>query len=430
MKPLVLLFALLMLTRCGMAQGILYREEADRWVIDIVRSDRAIGPFQLDLTALGETGVKLAGCRVTKSVLYGGKQEGVELVEIDNGLLRIVVIPTRGLSIFEVVRRDGDRTTRLGWNSPVKEKVHPQFMDLESRGGLGWLEGFNEWMVRCGLEFAGHPGLDRFTTNTGDTAEMMLTLHGKVGNIPASDCSIIIDKTTQRIAVRGTVHERLFFGPKLKLVAEVSTTLGSDAFRIQDTVSNEGGADQEFQLIYHANYGDPLLGLGAKLHAATETVTPMNAHAAGALAKWNTYAAPTPGFIEEVFLLKPIGDAEGRTLAVLQSGDQQTATSVRWNTKELGFLTLWKNTTDQRDGYVTGIEPATGYPYNRSVERTTGRLPVLKPGEARSFTLEFGIHTDATAIKDLVAEVDRLQGKTPRRMVPNPPEVPAPAPTK
>ena len=61
---------------------------------------------------------------------------------------------------------------RLGWDSPVKEVVHPQYVHLESRGGLGWLEGFSEWVVRCGLEFAGAPGKDKFITNTGDEAEM------------------------------------------------------------------------------------------------------------------------------------------------------------------------------------------------------------------------------------------------------------------
>ena len=63
------------------------------------------------------------------------------------------------MSVYEVAEM-------FDWaESPVEEIVHPKYIDLESRGGLGWLEGFNEWMVRCGLEFAGHPGED--TTNTG-----------------------------------------------------------------------------------------------------------------------------------------------------------------------------------------------------------------------------------------------------------------------
>ncbi len=118
--------------------------------------------------------------QIRKKTLRGGKQEGVELLTVDNGAMKITVVPVRGMNILEVVAGD----VRLGWNSPVKDVVHPKFINLESRGGLGWLEGFNEWMVRCGLEFAGHPGMDKFTTNTGDTAGDDAPLHGKIGQHP------------------------------------------------------------------------------------------------------------------------------------------------------------------------------------------------------------------------------------------------------
>ena len=53
-----------------------------------------------------------------------------------------------GMGILDV-QMDG---IRLGWNSPVKEVVHPSHIDLESRGGLGWLEGFNvDGQVRAGI---------------------------------------------------------------------------------------------------------------------------------------------------------------------------------------------------------------------------------------------------------------------------------------
>ena len=75
---------------------------------------------------------------------------------VNNGKLQFTVVPTRGMGVLEVKLGD----VRLGWNSPVKEVVHPRHINLQSRGGLGWLEGFNEWMVRCGLESNGHPGTD------------------------------------------------------------------------------------------------------------------------------------------------------------------------------------------------------------------------------------------------------------------------------
>src|SRR5437016_2955315 len=81
---------------------------------------------------------------IRKILLHGGRQEGSELIVVDNGSLQVTLIPTRGMGVLSA--RLGD--VRLGWESPVKEVVHPKFMNLQARGGLGWLEGFNEWMVR------------------------------------------------------------------------------------------------------------------------------------------------------------------------------------------------------------------------------------------------------------------------------------------
>lgn len=354
------------------------------------------------------------GVTVRQTTLHGGKQEGVELVTINNGKLSITVVPTRGMSILRVVSGD----VRLGWDSPVKDPVHPSFVNLEGRGGLGWLDGFNEWMVRCGLEFAGHPGLDRFTTNTGDTAEMMLTLHGKIGNIPANDVEVLIDGN--RIGIRGVVDERLFFGPKLRLEAELWTEAGSDTFTISDRVTNHGAGDQEFQLIYHGNYGRPLLGKGSQIHVAAKSVHPMNDHAAKTISDWTVYDAPAPGYIEQVYLIHPLADADGKTSAVLATADGKTATSIRWSTSQLPYLTIWKNTTAEADGYVTGIEPATGFPYNRSVERKAGRLQKIAPGKSREFSLDFTIHSGADNVAAAIAGIAKILGETETQLFDKP----------
>lgn len=346
------------------------------------------------------------GWSVKKRTLSGGKQEGVELITIDNGVMQITVIPTRGMSIYEV--KNGDM--RLGWNSPVEGIVHPSFIDLESRGGLGWLEGFNEWMVRCGLEFAGHPGTDEFTNNTGDTAKMDLTLHGKIGNIPASEVELIIDeKAPHRIRLRGVVFEKFFYGPKLKLTTEISVVPGEDTFRIDDTVTNLGSFDQEFQLIYHTNFGDPLLGKNAKFHAAVKKIAPMNDHASKGIDGYSTFEGPTNGFIEQVYLIEPLSDKDGNTGAVLQNANGDRAASMHWSTKQLPYLTLWKNTASKEDGYVTGIEPATGYPYNRKVEREAGRVPKLAPNQTRKFTIDFGLHRGKPAVTKAIQQIKSIQ---------------------
>lgn len=350
---------------------------------------------------------------VRKSILRGGKQEGVDLIEVDNGRLRFAVIPTRGMSIYEVVLGD----VRLGWNSPVKELVHPRHINLQSRGGLGWLEGFNEWMVRCGLESAGHPGEDRFINNTGDEAAMNLTLHGKIGNIPASEVQVILEtEPPYRIKVRGRVDERMFYGPQLELWTEIAAEIGSNTFTIQDSLTNRGGSDQEFQLIYHANFGPPLLGKGAQLVAPLRKVSPFNQHAAQSIDAHAAYGPPTQGFVEQVYCLRPWTDRWGKTTVMLHNSAGNQGVRMSWSLQELPYLTQWKNSADLNSGYVTGIEPGTGFPYNRRIERHFGRVPKLKPGQTRHFTLAFTILNNAEEVEDSRQQIAAIAAGRPPQL--------------
>jgi hypothetical protein len=347
---------------------------------------------------------------VTHTTLHGGKQEGVELLTIDNGALQITLVPTRGLGVLRVVSGD----VRLGWDSPVKEVVHPQFVNLPTRGGLGWLEGFNEWLVRCGLEYAGGPGCDKFINNMGDEAEMDLTLHGRIGNIPASEVEVSIDRAPpHRIRVRGRVEERAFYGPKLELTTEISTAPGSRAFRIEDTITNRGAYDQEFQLIYHANYGPPLLEKDARFVGALERVTPLNAHAAKGVQDYSRYQAPTPGFIEQVYCLRPYADASGRTKLLLRNARADRGVSMAFAVAQLPYVSLWKNTTALEEGYVTGLEPGTGFPFNRRIERRFGRVPKLQSGVARPFVIDYEVLADGAAVARAATDIERIRAGRP-----------------
>jgi hypothetical protein len=303
---------------------------------------------------------------------------------------------------------------RLGWDSPVREVVHPKHVNLETRGGLGWLEGFNEWMARCGLEWAGHPGRDQFVNNLGEKAEMDLTLHGKVANIPASEVEVVIEREPRpRIRIRGRVDERAFYGPKLELWTEVSTEPGSTTFRIEDALTNRGAYEQEFQIIYHANYGPPLLGAGSRFTGAVRRVTPFNAHAAKDVDRYAEYGPPTRGFIEQVYNLHPQADASGRSLIMLRNATGDRAVSMGFAVEQLPYVTLWKNLTALEEGYVTGLEPGTGFPYTRRIEREAGRVPTLKPAETRHFTIDVGLHATAADVSTVEREIERLQAGRP-----------------
>jgi galactose mutarotase-like enzyme len=344
---------------------------------------------------------------VRVATLQGGKQEGVDVVIVDNGKLQITVVPVRGMGLLAV--RMGD--VRLGWDSPVQEVVHPKFINLQSRGGLGWLEGFNEFLCRCGLESNGHPGTDKFINNVGAEATMELTLHGRIANLPARQVEVVVDREAPyRIRLRGRVEERMFYGPKLELETELSTEPGSAGFRVADVITNRGAAAQEFQILYHTNFGRPLLGPGAAFVAPARRVTPFNDHAAKGISTYSDYQGPTLGFIEQVYCLQLFADAQGRTLVLLRNPAGDTAASMAFSTKELPYFTLWKNTAAEADGYVTGLEPGTNYPYNRRLERRAGRVPKLEPGKSRHLTIDFQLHSGKDAVQRVQERVLALQG--------------------
>jgi hypothetical protein len=343
---------------------------------------------------------------VHKYALHGGKQEGVDLIVVNSGKVRITVCPTRGMGIISVTSGD----VRLGWDSPVKEIVNPRNINLPMRGGLGWLEGFNEWLARCGMESAGHPGTDKFINNVGDEATMELTLHGRVENIPASEVEVAIEKQAPyRIHIRGRVDERAFYGPKLELRTDLVTEPGSATFAVDDTITNRGDNEQEFEMIYHTNYGPPLLEAGSTALVAAERVVPFNANAAKGVGEWTKYAGPTAGFIEQVYCVYPLADSSGRASAMLMNAKKDRGVKLSWAVKELPVFTLWKNTVSMKEGYVTGLEPGTNFAFNRRIEREAGRVKKLGAGAAHHARVEFTVLGSAQEVEAVAKEIEEVQ---------------------
>ncbi|WP_314153434.1 DUF4432 family protein, partial [Rouxiella badensis] len=124
---------------------------AKTWVLTDADSSTEQGNWQISSAQLKLEGEPFS---IEQKVLHGGKQEGSKVITVTSkDGLTILLSPTRGMDLLRVTGHG----IRLGWDSPVNEVVNPAYINLESRNGLGWLEGFNEMMVRCGYEWTGHP---------------------------------------------------------------------------------------------------------------------------------------------------------------------------------------------------------------------------------------------------------------------------------
>ena len=370
------------------------------WTLTDVGEDQYV-----DALAVGPADVEgaAAGYSVTKRTLRGGLRQGVDVIEVDNGTFRFVVVPTRGMGIWRAALGD----IRLGWKSPVAGPVHPALVPLDEPSGLGWLSGFDELLVRCGLESNGAPEFN-------DDGTLRYPLHGKIANCPAHKVRLAVDGDSGEISVTGVVDEARLFFNKLRMTSTVTTKVGRPGMTVTDTVTNVSAEPGELELLYHVNFGMPLLDPGSKVVLPVAKLAPRDAVAVENLSEWDTYGPQTPGSAEAVFFFELAADADGRTQAVLRNAAGNQGVSLKFNKSQLPYFTLWKNRQAAADGYVTGLEPAINFPNVKSFEKQKGRVAVLAPGESRSFKITLEVHADAKSVAAAEQAVAALQqGATP-----------------
>lgn len=376
----------------------------------VVITDTERGVHVADFRAAESAELRLAGSRdwsVARHTLRGGRSDGVDVIEVDNGALRLRVLPTRGMGIW-----NGELGgVPIGWRSPVELPVHPRMVDLSACGGLGWLSGFNELLCRCGLAWNGPPGSD-----PAGGVESMLTLHGRIANTPAHHVTVTIsDEGPGVIEVTGVVDEAMLFGSRLRLTATIRSEVGSHRWQVLDTVTNLSARDAELELLYHLNLGEPFLDDGARIVAAVREVAPRDQVAAAGVEQWHQLAGPTPGYAEQVYFLLLIPDAKGAGTVLLRNAAGDRGLSVTQDLTGLPCFTLWKNTAAAEDGYVVGLEPGTDLPHPRDFERSHGRVMRLPPGASYTTSVEVAVHDDAEAVQRMETGLLATQeGVTPR----------------
>jgi hypothetical protein len=326
----------------------------------------------------------------------------VDVVHVNNGLLSFDVLPTRGMGIWRA--QVGELS--VGWNSPVPGPVHPSLVPLAEPSGLGWLDGFDELLVRCGLESNGAP---EFTEH----GQLRYGLHGRIANRPAHQLQVHADGESGELVVAGIVDETRFHFCKLRMFSSISTRVGQPSLRIRDTVENLSGSPTDIQLLYHINFGPPLLGAGARVVAPVQALVPRTAAAAAELSQWDSYPPPRAGTLEQVYFFQLQSNHQQQTAVLLHDATAARGVSVHYNTRQLPCFTLWKNPTAEADGYVTGLEPATNYPNPRSFETRQGRVVPLGPGETATFDVELHIHVTADQVHRAQQQIAALQVAPP-----------------
>jgi galactose mutarotase-like enzyme len=361
--------------------------------LQLITSHRGASFFGVD-----KVDVSIGPLAVRSRRLAGGRRDGVLLVELVAGSTKVYVLPDRGLGIWKIMAGEFE----LGWQSPVHGPVHPRFVPLAEPSGLGWLDGFDELVCRCGLVSNGAPDFD-------DSGRLLHPLHGRIANLPAHHLDVTLDDAAGTITLTGAVDETRFHFQALRMTT--SLTLHADRQRVSwtDTVKNISDRPTTMQMLYHVNFGPPLLGPGAELVAAVEELAPRDQTAAGDVDTWNRFDSPRAGRSEECHFMRHRPDEKGMATAMLVAPEGRHAACLSWRTDTLPCFALWKNQAGLADGYVTGLEPATNFPNPRSFEESQNRVVPLAPNASVRFDLAIE-HVTGSAVEATRSRLAAVSG--------------------
>jgi hypothetical protein len=315
------------------------------------------------------TGDVLQVAGVERFTYDEGVEAGVRAARVrSGGGLDVTVLFSRGMDLGAASLNG----VPFAWVSSTGW-AHPHAFVPENRG---WLQTFHGGLLTgCGLSNAGAAHVD-----DGEP----LGIHGRLSHIPASDTAVrtVWDGDEATLTIEGTMREATVFGENLRLHRQISVPVGGTSLIVTDTVTNEGFSPAPLMLLYHLNFGWPLVDEGTRITLPPgSTTTPRDAEAEKGISHCLTLEAPTPGYAEQCFF----HDVPGERVEVTMTAPSGFGVTVAYNKSELPHLTQWKMMGQGE--YVCGIEPANCKVLGRAAEREAGRLQTIAPGETRTFTV-------------------------------------------
>jgi hypothetical protein len=328
---------------------------------------------------------------IETSVIDDGPGRGNRIAWVNTGTgLRFKVVIDRAMDIVDAFYNQHS----LAWVS--HGGITAPRPDANS--GLEWLYGFAGGLVTtCGLTHVGGPENDK-PMNRG--------LHDRISNMPASIESIIQpDPVNGKLdmSITGIVKHSMLFGPNLEMRRTISCTLGSPVIGVRDIVSNRGNTPCPHMLLYHCNFGYPLVDAGAdivykgKCQSFGRDVDNKIFKPGGNYRKCRKPLESHRGFGEACGVIDATPDSKGFCSIGICNGKLPLAVSIKYKKRQLPALTNWQHWGPGE--YVTGLEPGTNPPIGQNAARAKKKLIMLAAGESRTTELQFTVLTDPEKIK-------------------------------
>jgi galactose mutarotase-like enzyme len=323
--------------------------------------------------------------------IEGPEREVEQIIVRTGGGLVYTVTPEKGMDIALAEFAGAP----IAWMAP-NGLPHPAYYDDR---GLAWLRSASGGLLMtCGLTQVGSPNNDQ-----GEE----LGLHGRIHHTPARAVSASTEWEGNQCVVKvsGVVEETIIYGTHLRLRREITSVLGSNRLAITDTVENLGFTPTPFMILYHFNFGFPLLDEATRLIFPSRKLVPnpdiVTPAGVDPLAGYDGWQAPNPHHAAQVYFHQDLAtDDQGWAAAVvhqpafpLPSGPVPLNVRLEWDAAALPHLTQWR--MPGAGTHVLGIEPGNCHVRGRAAARADGTLVTLAPGATETIRLRLTLELPA-----------------------------------
>jgi hypothetical protein len=171
----------------------------------------------------------------------------------------------------------------------------------------------------------------------------------------------------------------------------ISSKAGSKSLLISDEIENLSPIPSPYTILYHINFGFPLLDEDCEILSGSSDIEPYDEISRKCLAKWNKFEKPDAAWREQNFLHKMKIDKHGYTYAAIINHKLMDGLGVylKFMPEQLPYLSQWKMAGES--DYITALEPCNTIIANRAHLREKGRLPMIGSYEKKKNSVEIGI---------------------------------------
>lgn len=307
---------------------------------------------------------QLAGIRL--ECVESGSAAGSRLLHVWNAAgLSFTVQPDKCLDLYDC----SFQGVNLAFHSKNGMTANSRFLPDASAFFGYWSGGM---LATCGLSNVG----SAYVSAPLDPQPV----HGRIGYAAADalTADAYWENEDYVLAISGRMRESRLYGRNLELHRRIRTTLYSREIEITDTVTNLTDAPEPVFLLYHFNFGYPLLDESSRFFGPHSDITLGNA--TGEQDHFSMHT-PVDGAPQQTFLHKP--SEQGVVTAGLANPARKLAAYLRYDTHELPYLLEWKCLKSH--DYVLAVEPTNSPASNHETDLKNGSVPILGAYESLEY---------------------------------------------